>query len=116
MIVYVVDDDPGVNGALTTSIQTLGHEVVSCPDALALFRREPPRSRDVVFLDLMLPGISGGEIIRWLLQLRDPPRIIPISALSHDLARQELRGTGIEVLHKPLSLDTVIAALKPDWS
>jgi DNA-binding response OmpR family regulator len=116
MTVYIVDDDPGVNDALSTSIQTLGYEVISCPDPLALFRREPPGSGDVVFLDLMLPGIPGGEVIRWLLQLKDPPRIVPISALSQELARQELRNTDMRALRKPLSLDTVIAALKPDWS
>jgi DNA-binding response OmpR family regulator len=116
MAIYIVDDDPGVNSALTMSIQDLGHEVISCLDALSLFMQEPPADDDVVFIDLKLPGISGRETIRWLLRLKAPPRIIPISALSPEIICRELEGTGMRALRKPLSFDAVVAALKPVWS
>ncbi len=116
MAVYVIDDDPGVNEALKVSIEALGHDVIACPDASSLFIRPPPTSRDVVLIDLELPDIPGARVIRWLLRLKDPPRIIPISALSNEYIARELQGTGMEALRKPLTHDTLAAALKPDWS
>jgi FixJ family two-component response regulator len=111
MVVYVIDDDPSVNDALTTLIRQLGHDVVSYPDATALFGRVPPTSGDIVFIDLKLPGITGGEAIRWLQRLKDPPRIVPISALSREFIQRQLEGTGMQVLRKPLDYAGLLAAL-----
>jgi FixJ family two-component response regulator len=102
--VHVLEDDPGVSDALALLLDHLGFEVVCHADAEDLFRGEPPTGRDIVFVDLMLPGISGKDVIRWLQKLRDPPRIVAMSGQSQGTIDAELRGIGVtQVIRKPLT-------------
>lgn len=112
MAVHVLEDDPGVSDSLALLLDHLGFEVVRHPHAEEFFRSTPPTGRDIVFVDLMLPGISGKEVIRWLQQLRDPPRIVVMSGQSQGTIEAELRGIGItQVIRKPLSHTAITAQL-----
>ena len=107
MAVHVVEDDPGVSDSLAILLEHLGFEVVCHADAEDFFRSAPPTSHDIVFVDLILPGISGAELIRWLGNLKDPPRIVAMSGQSQSTIDLQLRGiTGLgemSVIRKPLS-------------
>lgn len=62
----IVEDEPEVNELLSMLIQTRGYRTISAftgGEALELARGHRP---DVVFLDLMLPDISGYEVCRAL--------------------------------------------------
>lgn len=112
MAVHVLEDDPGVSDSLSLLLDHLGFEVVRYADAEEFFRSTPPTGRDIVFVDLMLPGISGKEVIRWLKQLRDPPRIVVMSGQSQGTIEAELRGIGVtQVIRKPLSHTAITAQL-----
>jgi FixJ family two-component response regulator len=112
MSVHVLEDDPGVSDSLSLLLGHLGFEVVCHSDAEEFFRSTPPNGRDVVFVDLMLPGISGKEVIRWLQQLRDPPRIVAMSGQSQSVIDAELRGVGVtQVIRKPLNHTAITAQL-----
>ncbi len=112
MRVYVVDDDRGVNDALAVLLQHLGYEVVCHTNALSLFGGPLPTADDVVFIDLKMPGVTGGQVIRWLQRLADPPTIVPISALPQNAIRDALKDTGIHViLRKPLTHAAIVRAL-----
>ena len=107
MAVHVVEDDPGVSDSLAILLEHLGFEVVCHADAEDFFRGSPPTGRDIVFVDLILPGISGAELIRWLNNLKDPPRIVAMSGQSQNTIDLQLRGiTGLSemnIIRKPLS-------------
>ncbi len=112
MVIHVLEDDPGVSDSLALLLGHLGFEVVCHANAEEFFRIPPPGSRDVVFVDLMLPGISGAEVIRWLQRLKDPPRIVAMSGQSQSIIDAELRGIGVtQVMRKPLSQDAITAHL-----
>ncbi|MFL9823817.1 response regulator [Rhodoplanes sp. SY1] len=107
MAVHVVEDDPGVSDSLAILLEHLGFEVVCHSDAEDFFRAGPPAGQDIVFVDLILPGISGAELIRWLNGLKDPPRIVAMSGQSQntiDLQLRGLEGVGeMSIIRKPLS-------------
>ncbi len=112
MAVFVLEDDPGVSDSLALLLDHLGFEVVCHSDAEEFFRSPPPGGRDVVFVDLMLPGIGGRDVIRWLQQLRDPPRIVAMSGQSQSVIDAELRGIGrTQIIRKPLSHTAITAQL-----
>jgi FixJ family two-component response regulator len=113
MAVYVLEDDPGVSDSLALLLGHLGFEVVCHADAEKFFRSPPPSSGDTVFVDLMLPGIRGAEVIRWLQRLKDPPHIVVMSGQSQAVIDAELRGIGgAQVIRKPLSQTAITAHLK----
>lgn len=112
MAVHVLEDDPGVSDSLALLLDHLGFEVVCHSDAEDFFRSAPPGASDIVFVDLMLPGISGKDVIRWLQKLRDPPRIVAMSGQSQKIIEAELRGVGVtQVIRKPLNHTAITAHL-----
>jgi two-component system OmpR family response regulator len=64
--ILVVDDEPDTLGLIELTLQTAGFHVqavASGEDALGLLRRE---GFDLVLLDIMMPNITGFDIIRKL--------------------------------------------------
>jgi PAS domain S-box-containing protein len=62
--IVVIDDDPTV-GSTIRGVVTEEHDIVSFTsgqDALRHFERIPPV--DIIFCDLMMPGMSGEEVFR----------------------------------------------------
>ena len=82
--ILVVDDNASNRDLLSRRLQRQGHTVLQAEDgtiALALVEKE---ALDLVLLDLMMPGISGYDV---LISLKNNPRfreipVIMISALS----------------------------------
>jgi len=79
--IAVVDDDPDIVALVKATLKSRGYEVTTAPDGedgLRLIRSTKP---DLVILDLMMPKVSGLEVVR---RLREEPetRDIPIVVLS----------------------------------
>ena len=108
--VLVVDDEPHIVQVLRAYLERDGYVVLASgngEDALGLARREQP---DVLILDVMLPGISGFDLLR---ALRAEGSTVGVIMLT---ARDEVvdRVTGLEVgaddyVVKPFEAREVVA-------
>jgi CheY-like chemotaxis protein len=79
--ILVVDDEPDVLLLCRLNLQQRGHEMLEAADgstALALARDRHP---DVIVLDLMLPGISGYDVLE-ALQRDETTTHIPVLVLT----------------------------------
>ncbi|MGA0563113.1 response regulator [Ancylobacter sp. VNQ12] len=113
--VHVVEDDAGVSDSLSLILANLGHNVISYPDAESLFRSTPPDGGDTVIVDLSLPGISGAQVVRWLLKLAAVPRVVVITGQSQSAIEHQLRGLKPTMLvRKPLDVETLAQAIPLD--
>jgi DNA-binding response OmpR family regulator len=64
--VLVVDDDPDVCDLVTYKLEQSGFEVRRAADGDGALREVSRRVPDLVLLDIMMPGISGLEVLeRW---------------------------------------------------
>jgi two-component system, chemotaxis family, chemotaxis protein CheY len=112
--VLIVDDSEHVRALLTMLLKKEGftviHQSVDGETAVAMYKEHKPT---VVFLDNMLPKLSGMEV---LLQIRsfDPAaKIIMISAISAPEVVQEAKERGAShYLIKPYSSQKVIDVLR----
>jgi FixJ family two-component response regulator len=110
--IHIIEDDSGVRDALAELVTGLGYAARSCKDGETFMDGEPPRPEDVVLVDLGLPGMSGGKVIRWLKALAHPPRIVAISGRSKSDIDVALRGLpDLPLLRKPLAPDAITALL-----
>ncbi|HEY9214121.1 MAG TPA: response regulator [Ancylobacter sp.] len=110
-----MEDDEGVSDSLGIILRNLGHDVVSHRNAESLFAGAPPVAADVVIVDLSLPGIPGGQVVRWLQQLAASPRVVVITGQSQSAIDHQLRGLApIRLMRKPLDLDAITRALPAD--
>lgn len=112
MVIYIVEDDPGVSDALQFLLQAMGYAVTVFDDAESFLTFAEPGADDVVIMDLGLPGIGGAEAIRILLELVTPPRLICISGMPQKSIDDSLRGLPVPcVLRKPLSGEKIVSLL-----
>lgn len=108
MAVHILEDDPGVSDSLLTFLVGMGLEVIAYPDAESFFEAEPPLPTDTIIVDLLLPGIGGARVIRWLQGMKQPPRVIAITGQPQSAIERQIRGLKhVQILRKPLNSETI---------
>jgi two-component system KDP operon response regulator KdpE len=110
--VLAVDDDPRLLRALAINLRARHYDVDLATDgasALAAAARRPP---DVVVLDLGLPDMDGGDVIRGLRGWTQVP-IVVLSARSGQGDKVEALDAGADdYVTKPFGMDELLARLR----
>lgn len=111
--VLVVDDDETMREVLTVRLEDWGYRVQTVGDAdgarSAIGKFDP----DVVLADIVLPGMSGIELLRLLKEDDDSrPVILMTGHGSVDLAVEAMKEGAEDFLTKPLETDKLEAVLK----
>ncbi len=108
--VMLVDDEPALVRLGTRLLVSLGYRAVgygSAETALEAFLAAP-EAVDLVFTDLMMPGMTGVELARKMLARRPDLKVVMASGYAGALGPEELRELGIgELVSKPFDLRTV---------
>jgi two-component system phosphate regulon response regulator PhoB len=104
--ILVVDDEPDITALVAYHLAKAGHRVSTAangPDALKAAREERP---DIVILDLMLPGVSGYDVLAEL-RRRDETREVGVILLTSRREEPDrIRGLSLgadDYLAKPFS-------------
>ncbi|MGD8277330.1 MAG: response regulator [Gemmatimonadota bacterium] len=110
--VLIADDEAIHNLALTTQLETLGHEVVGTAtngqQAVELARSERP---DLIFLDIRMPVMTGPEAAEQI-AAEDPVPMIILSAYSDArTVEQAVRAPIFHYLVKPVDPDDLAPAI-----
>jgi PAS domain S-box-containing protein len=110
--ILVVEDNPEVGSFATEALSEMGYTaVLACDGKTALERLRHERARfDVVFSDVVMPGMSGIDLGQEIRRLYPDLSVILTSGYSNVLAQD---GThGFELLHKPYSVDELAKVLR----
>jgi len=110
--VLVVEDNEEVGEFATQALQELGHApflVANALDALAVLAGDSARF-DVVFSDVVMPGMSGIELGQEIRRLYSDLPVVLTSGYSHVLAQNG--SFGFELLHKPYSMEELARTLR----
>ena len=110
--ILVVEDNPEVGTFATQALSELGYKTVLAVDGVsALVELGSDSERfDVVFSDVVMPGMSGIELAQEIRQLYPKLPVILTSGYSSVLAADS--GHGFALLHKPYSIDELSQALQ----
>lgn len=114
MKVLLVDDNALTRYTIKSLLEKLGHEVVGeAEDGAAAVRLYGESKPDVVFLDLILPGRSGVEILGDLRALDPAARVVVVTAVEQDEIDRRLSDKGVSaILRKPFSFDDFKTLMK----
>lgn len=114
--ILIVDDEPLVRKSLARAFRAKGHVVTEAADGVEGLARwmdgAPP---DVAFVDVLMPGLSGpellGEIGRRVGANRSRTKVVLISAYSgeHNVATAQQMGADLFI---PKPFDDVFALVK----
>jgi len=107
--VLVVDDEEGLRELAKRLLQRQGYTVLTAAnadEALQLFERNA--SIDVLLTDVVMPGASGPELTRRLVERRPALKVIYMSGYTEDaIAQHGVLNPGIAFLHKPFTSVTL---------
>ncbi len=102
----LVDDDSGVRRATRRLLERQGYtvlEAASGDEAVELYRRNA-ESIALLVTDMVMPGMSGRELVERLVPLHTGLRVLYISGYTDDeLVRQGLLGPHEQFLRKPFA-------------
>jgi CheY-like chemotaxis protein len=84
--IVVVDDDPDVREYAVSVLEEAGYTVLSVGDGEAALRLiEDDREIDLLFTDVVMPGLNGFEVARLARQLRPGLEVLFASGYATDL-------------------------------
>jgi len=84
-VVLVVDDDPEVRETLVNILEARGYTVIDAASGReALDILEHDETVQVLFTDVMMPGISGITLARKAMELRPDLKVVLASAYMRD--------------------------------
>ncbi len=111
----IVEDEPGANELLAMLVQLRGYRTESAftgTEALDLAARGRP---DLVFLDLMLPDLSGFEVCRALRAARatcSVPVVMVTARVASENRAEGFRAGATDYVPKPYTPDQIFAAME----
>lgn len=108
--VLIIDDDAGLVGFLFTALVKDGFSIVAATNGQqALDLLEHGLRPHVILIDLVLPRVSGSDVLNYIRNdrsLRSIPRIVITGAV----ARQQLVADA--VFEKPFDYDELVRAIR----
>ncbi|WP_026922392.1 response regulator transcription factor [Glycomyces arizonensis] len=110
----LIEDDERVRTALLRALRDLDHQVASAPDAMTGLRAAVDHRPDLVVLDLGLPDLDGGEMLRMLRGVSDVPVIVATARDDEDEIVRALGAGADDYVVKPFTarqLDARIQAV-----
>jgi FixJ family two-component response regulator len=110
--VVIVDDDPGVLRALSRLLLSMGMRTVTFDSGDALLAASLPAAPMAVLLDLHMPGLRGGALVREIRRQWPEVRIIVMTGHDRPGAMEDVIGAGAWVyILKPISGEDVVTLL-----
>lgn len=111
--ILVVDDEPDTLGLIKLTLQTAGYLVQTATggrEGLRLIREE---TFDVVILDIMMPDVSGFDVMRELNNdPTPPPPVIFLTARSSEEDQETGMSLGVShYLLKPITRGSLLDAI-----
>src|SRR2546422_10107819 len=110
--VLVIDDEPIIRDVLHDILSREGYVIDSVPDAESGLKAVDSGERDLIILDLMLPGMGGFEPLKET-KRRDPDSVVVMITAygSVETAVQAMRMGAHDYLTKPFKNEDVLRTL-----
>jgi len=111
--ILIVDDSKFSRSSLRRILESGGHTVQEAESgmrALEIVQTAPPK---VVILDLLMPEMSGQEVLKALRRMAPEVHVIVLTADIQTATRAELMSLGADAfLEKPLERESILQAVR----
>jgi len=111
--ILIVDDEVSIQESLSGILKDEGYEVSVARDGNQALKILEEDSFDLVFLDIVMPGMDGIETLRKIKEKHSDIYVIIISAYGTDeTAVKAIKYGAFDFIEKPLSLEKVVLTVK----
>ena len=103
--VLVVDDDLSVADAISRTLNRRGHEAIVVHNGLDAIRAAQNQSPDLVVLDVVMPGMDGGQLFDRIRQILPNMKVLLSSGYTINGQAEKILHRGCNgFIQKPFSL------------
>ena len=111
-VVFVVDDDDDLRGALMAVLESDGRTAVGYPNGEALLQDFQPGAGDCLLIDAALPGIGGIDVLD---HLRSTGHALPVIVVTGQsdvpMAIRAMKAGASDFIEKPVSRSDLLASI-----
>ena len=111
--ILVVDDEPRICRFVSHALERNGHSVTVAGTGQEAIRLAADDEFALVVLDLILPGLSGLDVLRAILANQPSQRVLMLSAIGDVATKVECFQNGaVDYLAKPFAVAELIARVR----
>ncbi len=113
--ILVADDEAVIRDLFKRILETEGHRVVTAKDgseALDKIKEEP---FDVIFLDIVMPGIGGLKACQTIEKINPEVKIVMMTGYGTEVEeeiKRSLKAGAYECIYKPFSIQELLDTLE----
>ena len=109
--ILIVEDDPGTQLLLATLMKRIGFETAVSSNGAQAIEQLNARTFDVVILDLMMPAVSGHDVIAFLGDAKRPERVIVCTAAGPRTSAGIDMRVVKAIVRKPFDIDELTSTV-----
>jgi CheY-like chemotaxis protein len=107
----VVDDDKAIRSLLATVAKRAGFSVDVAIDGLEALELLENKTYDIALVDLMMPRLSGYELVQRISAITPRPAVIVATALTNGDVKSLDDSMVRHVIRKPFDIQAIVKAL-----
>ncbi len=113
-VVLVVEDEPALASIYSRALEHHGYQTVTATNADEAFTKiQEGGAIDLILSDIVMPGMSGRELVWRVRELHPEIRIILASGYANQAgALQMLEELGVEFIPKPVDLTVLMDSVR----
>jgi two-component system KDP operon response regulator KdpE len=108
----VVDDDPKIRKLIRVNLEPRGYIVQEAADGSAAIKAVEANLPDLMLLDLVMPGVGGIDVCRWVRDRSDLPIIVLSARDDEELKVQALDAGADDYVSKPFGYEELLARVR----
>jgi len=110
-LILIVDDSPTEVHVMQKALESHGFRTVAASDGAEALAKAKSMKPDLIFMDVVMPGVNGFQATRKLAADPDTKEIPVIMVTSKDLETDRIWGMrqgAVDYLVKPVSMDKLV--------
>jgi len=109
----IVDDEEDLCTILTKSLSTSGYDIATAPDGEKAIATINSKTFDVVLLDILMPKVSGIEVLKYINQHAPQTKVIILTGHASLKNAMEAKENGAkDFISKPYKLDDIQSTIE----
>lgn len=111
--ILVVEDEPGLRMVVESEIARAGYDVVSVNNGLDAIAKLSKEKFDLAILDVILPGKSGLEVLKFMRERHLTTRVIMLAGMEGiSIAIKAVKLGAVDYIPKPFDAAYLLTSIR----
>ncbi|MDI6794248.1 MAG: response regulator [bacterium] len=111
--ILIVDDEEGIREILSEILVSQGYNTTLAKDGYEAIKKVKTTPIDIIFLDIMMPGMNGLETFLEVKNIRPQTVVVLMTAYATEAIIKEAIKEGVfDIIYKPFGVEEIIGVIE----